>query len=103
MSFAGRAVNSNGCVTKPKERGTGLLGCVAQIRSSSLTGSYVMETAEHREPCESRGSCTDLGAPGGEIPPGHSTELPRSLTRRWSRPLYPRLCCKTLVEATHER
>ena len=32
-----------------------------------------METAEHREPCESRGSCTDLGAPGGETPPGDST------------------------------
>jgi hypothetical protein len=32
-----------------------------------------METAEHREPCESRGSRTDLGAPGGEIPPGDST------------------------------
>ena len=33
-----------------------------------------METAEHREPCKSRGSRTDLGAPGGEIPPGNSTE-----------------------------
>src|SRR5262245_20351100 len=31
-----------------------------------------MATAEHREPCESRGSCTVLGAPGGEIPPGDS-------------------------------
>ena len=27
-------------------------------------------TVEHREPCESRGSRTVLGAPGGEIPPG---------------------------------
>ena len=33
-----------------------------------------MATAEHREPCESRGSRTVLGAPGGEIPPGDSTE-----------------------------
>jgi len=32
-----------------------------------------MATAEHREPCDSRGSCTVLGAPGGEIPPGDST------------------------------
>jgi hypothetical protein len=32
-----------------------------------------MGTAEHREPCDSRGSCTVLGAPGGEIPPGDST------------------------------
>src|ERR1700726_3268850 len=29
-------------------------------------------TAEHREPCDSRGSCTVLEAPGGEIP-GDST------------------------------
>ena len=28
---------------------------------------------EHREPCESRGSRTVLGAPGGEIPPGNSS------------------------------
>jgi hypothetical protein len=32
-----------------------------------------MATAEHREPCDSRGSCTVLGAPGGEIPPGDPT------------------------------
>jgi len=37
---------------------------------SSLTGSYAMAAAEHREPCKSRGSCTVLGAPGGEIPLG---------------------------------
>src|SRR5258706_14595995 len=73
MSSAGRAVSSNGCVTKPKERGIGLTGCAVSIRSSSLTGSYVMETAEHREPYESRGSRTVLGAPGGETPPGDST------------------------------
>ena len=30
-------------------------------------------TVEHREPYESRGSRTVLGAPGGEIPPGDST------------------------------
>ena len=30
-------------------------------------------TAEHREPCESRGSRTVLGAPGGETPPGDSS------------------------------
>src|SRR6266436_4133254 len=73
MSSAGRAANSNGCVAKPKEHATGLIGFAAQIRRSSLIGSCAMETAEHREPCESRGSRTDLGAPGGEIPPGDST------------------------------
>ena len=38
-----------------------------------------METAEHREPCESRDSRTDLGAPGGEIPPGDSTSTDVSI------------------------
>src|SRR5215468_4404850 len=83
MSSAGRAVNSSGCVARPKGREIGLIGFAAQIRRSSLTGSYVMETAEHREPCESRGSRTVLGAPGGEIPPGDSTiaeELKVSIT-----------------------
>src|SRR6201981_1707616 len=74
MSSAGRAANSNGCVSKPKEHATGLIGFAARIRRSSLIASGAMETAEHREPCESRGSRTDLGAPGGEIPPGDSTE-----------------------------
>src|SRR5271166_5685404 len=73
MSSAGRAVNLSGFATTLKERELGLSGFAAQIRLSSSTGSYVMETAEHREPCESRGSRTDLGAPGGEIPPGDST------------------------------
>src|SRR5262249_40490281 len=36
-------------------------------------GKAVQATVEHREPCDSRGSCTVLGAPGGEIPPGDST------------------------------
>ena len=69
LSSAGRAVSSNGCVTKPKGRELGLTGFAVQIRPSSLTGSYVMATAEHREPYELRGSRTVLGAPGGESPP----------------------------------
>src|SRR5271168_2311774 len=73
MSSAGRAVNSNGCVTKPKECGIGLRSCFVPIQSSSLTGSYVMATAEQWEPYESRGSRTVLGEPGGESPPGHSS------------------------------
>jgi hypothetical protein len=74
MSSAGRVVSSNDCVTKPKGRETGLHGWFVRIRSSSLIGSYVMETAEQREPYESRGSRTVLGEPGGESPPGHSTK-----------------------------
>ncbi len=34
--------------------------------------STFTSTAEHREPCEPRGSSTVLGAPGGETPPGDS-------------------------------
>ena len=79
MSSAGRAANSSGCVARPKEHATGLIGFAAQIRRSSLIGSCVMEAAEHREPCESRGSRTVLGARGGEIPPRDSTlaDIPR--------------------------
>src|SRR6516165_9705128 len=73
MSSAGRAENSNGCVTRPKGREIGLSGFAAQIQLCSLTGSYVMATAKHREPYESRGSRTVLGARGGEIPPRDST------------------------------
>src|SRR6202521_1217961 len=89
MSSAGRAVSSNGCVTKPKGRETGLRGCFVQIRSSLLTGSYVMETAEQREPYESRGSRTVLGEPGGESPPGHSTSRANPTCPRW-RQLLPK-------------
>jgi hypothetical protein len=48
-------------------------GCAVPTPRSSHIGHYVMVTAEHREPCDSRGSCTVLGAPGGEIPPGDSS------------------------------
>src|SRR6202035_3989785 len=75
MSSAGRAVSSNGSVTKPRGRGIGLRSCFVQIQSSLLTGSYVMVTAEQREPYESRGSRTVLREPGGESPPGHSTAV----------------------------
>src|SRR5437660_11180128 len=73
MSSAGRAASSSGCVGRPRGRETGLTGYTEQIQRSSPTGSSAMETAEHREPYESRGSRTDLGAPGGESPPGDST------------------------------
>src|SRR6516162_9542431 len=73
MSSAGRAASSSGCVGRPRGHETGLTGSAEQIQRSLPTGSSVMETAEHREPYESRGSRTDLGAPGGESPPGDST------------------------------
>ena len=60
----------------PSDQGgheTGSTGSIGRTPSSSPTGHYVMATAEHREPCESRGSCTVLEAPGGETPPGDST------------------------------
>src|SRR5271169_2029042 len=73
MSSGGRVASSSGCVTKPRARKFGLTGSAVPTQHSLLIGRYVMATAEHREPCESRGSCTVLGAPGGEIPPGDST------------------------------
>src|SRR6202007_3388719 len=76
MSSAGRAASSSGCVGRPRGRETGLTSYAESIQHSLPTGSSVMETAEHREPYESRGSRTDLGAPGGESPPGDSTLLP---------------------------
>src|SRR6266699_3139957 len=73
MSSGGHVASSSGCATRPKAREIGLSGSAVPSQLSSLIGHYVMATAEHREPCESRGSCTVLGAPGGEIPPGDST------------------------------
>ena len=73
MSFGGRAASSSGCAIRPRGHETGSTGYIGRTPSSSPTGHYVMATAEHREPCESRGSCTVLGAPGGETPPGDST------------------------------
>src|ERR1700722_16927541 len=64
MSSAGRAANSNGCDSKPKEHATGLIGFAAQIRRSSLIGSCAMETAGHREPWESEGHARIWERPG---------------------------------------
>ena len=44
-----------------------------------------MPTVEHREPCESRGSRTVLGAPGGEIPPGDSPKASRAAAHHFGR------------------
>src|SRR5204862_7747638 len=70
----GRGVSSSECATRPRAREIGLTGFAVPTQHSLLIGRYVMATAEHREPCESKGSCTVLGAPGGEIPPGDSTD-----------------------------
>src|SRR6266699_3782573 len=73
MSSGGRVASSSACATRPKEEEIGLTGSAVPTQHSSPIGGYVMATAEHREPCDSRGSCTVLGAPGGETPPGDST------------------------------
>src|SRR5215831_12341519 len=67
-SFAGHAANSSECVIGPMGRETGLTGSAGRTPISSPTGSYAMATAEHREPCESRGSCTVLDAVMGPVP-----------------------------------
>src|SRR5437899_13010524 len=73
MLSGGYAASSSGCVTRPRAREIGSTGYAGPSRHSLLIGRYVMATAEHREPCDSRGSCPVLGAPGGEIPSGDST------------------------------
>src|SRR5438874_11011344 len=73
MSSGGYAASSSGCATRPKVREIGSTGYAGPTQHSLPIGRYVMATAEHREPCDSRGSCTVLGAPGGEIPSGDST------------------------------
>src|SRR2546427_13153576 len=89
MSFGGYAVSSSGCATRPKARETGSTGYAGPTRHSLLIGRYVMATAEHREPCDSRGSCTVLGAPGGEIPSGDSTRPVKLRANKYFRG-YPR-------------
>src|SRR6202040_580328 len=84
MSFGGRAASSSGCAIRPRGHVTGSTGYIGRTPSSSPTGLYVMATAEHREPCESRGSCTVLGAPEGETPPGDST-IPINVARELRR------------------
>src|SRR5262249_54942762 len=79
MSSGGRVASSSECATRPKVREIGLTGYAVPTRRSLLIGRYVMATAEHREPCDSRGSCTVLGAPGGETPPGDSTSTTETL------------------------
>src|SRR6202163_2343818 len=73
MSSGGHVESSSDCATRPKAQEIGWTGYAGPTPRSSHIGRYVMATAEHREPCDSRGSCTVLGAPGGEIPPGDST------------------------------
>jgi hypothetical protein len=71
-----------------RPKGAQRLVCSAsprQIQHSSLIGSYAMATAEHREPCESRGSCTVLGARGGEIPPRDSPITSLAAMQRYFR------------------
>ena len=60
MSSAGRAVSLSDCAARPKGRETGLHGFAVQIQLCSLTGSYVMATAEQREPDDARVSSPDV-------------------------------------------
>src|SRR5215510_11482960 len=95
MSSGGHAASSSGCATRPKVRESGSHGYAVPTQHSLPIGGYVMATAEHREPCDSRGSCTVLGAPGGEIPPGDSTwtSVPPARDVRFTLPVI--VCCAT--------
>jgi len=68
-----------------------------EMAGGGIDGAHkaVQATAEHREPCDSRGSCTVLGAPGGEIPPGDSTSSPiRRVVSQW---LQSADCCHSRI------
>src|SRR5437868_7754633 len=65
---AGAATSTSGSERKRRGHETGWLGSSAPIQRSLLIGACYMSAAEHREPYEPRGSRTDLGARGGEIP-----------------------------------
>src|ERR1700730_3400185 len=97
MSSAGRAASSSGCVARPRGRETGLTGCAEQIQRSLPTGGSAVETAEHRETYESRGSRTELGALGGESPPGDSTKSAVPSTTEHSRSTFN--CGRTVTPA----
>ncbi len=73
ISFAGRAASLCGCVARPKVQEIGLADFAAQIQCSLSTGSCAMETIEHREPYELRGSRTVLGGLRVKLPSGYST------------------------------
>src|ERR1700756_1824585 len=66
--FAGVATSTSGSGRGRREHGTGLRRSSAPTQLSLLTGACCMAAGEHREPYEPRGSRTDLGARGGEIP-----------------------------------
>ena len=84
MSFGGRVVSLSRCATRQRVEETGLIGSAGPTRRSLPIGLYVMAAAEHREPCDSRGSCTVLGARGGETPPRDSTSR-AGMANRWLR------------------
>src|SRR5215472_13685014 len=88
MSSGGHVESSSDCATRPKAREIGLTVYAGPIQPSLHIGRYVMAPAEHLEPCDSRGSRTVLGAPGGEIPSGDSTRAVKphvSLVERGER------------------
>src|SRR5436190_8058641 len=73
MSFGGHVASSSACATRPKEQEIGSAGYAVPTQHSSPIGHSVMAMAEHREPCDSRVSCTGLEAPGGETSPVDSS------------------------------
>src|SRR5437764_3271216 len=85
MSFGGHVASSSACATRPKEQEIGSADYAVPTQHSSPIGHSVMAMAEHREPCDSRGSCTVLGAPGGETPPGDSSFAPFRRCPRYVR------------------
>jgi hypothetical protein len=73
MSSNGPAASTSDWFIRPRVGETRSTAFVVRASVSSRIGRYAMATAEHREPCDSRGSCTVLGVAGGETPPADST------------------------------
>ena len=100
MSSGGRAATASACATRPRGEEIGLTGAAAPTPRSSLTGSCAMATVEHREPCDSGGLCTVLGAPGGESPLGDSTRVRLAADALPPQGMYPQLVPTMLQRET---
>src|SRR5215469_12456795 len=95
MSSGGYAASSSGCATRPKAREIGSSEYAGPTQHSLPIGYYVTATAEHREPCDSRGSCTVLERP--EVKFLLATRQPEKTCRPTALPvsLQQRKCFRT--------
>src|SRR5215469_1653784 len=103
---AGPATSSSGYASGPKAQETGWPGSSEPLLIFSLIGAFCMRMAEHREPYDSRGSRTVLGARGGEIPsrdsPGRAQDR-RCEALAVARRRPDRDCARVLVQRRRDK